>query len=113
MILRCMEVGVLSLFPQGSFRHDLSCDRSKITGSNIGGEAGIRTLGGANLAGFQDHCFLPLSHIDRDFKLPKHAPEQTVRQRTCSQNSDTISNANPNDHSMESHIFGIQTASSF
>ena len=27
-----------------------------------GGGAGIRTLGGANLAGFQDQCFRPLSH---------------------------------------------------
>ena len=58
-----MEVGVLSLFPLGSFRHDLSCDRSKITGNDIGGEAGIRTLGSANLVGFQDQCFRSLSHL--------------------------------------------------
>ena len=28
----------------------------------VGGGAGIRTLGGVNLAGFQDQCFRPLSH---------------------------------------------------
>ena len=31
-----------------------------------GGEAGIRTLGGSRLNGFQDRRFRPLSHLSRN-----------------------------------------------
>ena len=44
---------------------------SRGTASNLdtGGEAGIRTLGGIILAGFQDQCFRPLSHLSTSIRI--------------------------------------------
>ncbi len=47
-----------------------SCVFVKVSGN--GGEGGIRTHGGSRLAGFQDRCFQPLSHLSK-FKAPSPA----------------------------------------
>ena len=45
--------------------------------SENGGEGGIRTHGGSRLAGFQDRCFQPLSHLSK-FKAPSPAGERGI-----------------------------------
>ena len=59
----CSPISPNRLGPCSPRSHSTSglCVFVKVSGN--GGEGGIRTHGGSRLAGFQDRCFQPLSHL--------------------------------------------------
>ncbi len=76
-ILQFFASGLLPYGPSGRLRRpkSLSCDlvepllSSFLLLYKFGGEAGIRTLGGFPLNGFQDRRFRPLSHLSNTLSL--------------------------------------------